>query len=418
LPFANVVRFVESLLRSDGLCLLLAHGLAKGHPGAPSVGFMATALQVEPPEPPLRCRMRRWWVLGLSVVTLLGVLAWPATSYIRALTYPGQASFLVRTVEWVCDNGGGGVVDLLESWWYAQPPSGAAPSTSSLPSPAVAASGARAPAPIPVARGLTALRGEGRWVAGRAGADGSPVVFTTFERPDVQHPSIVAGVASIDAGATRLRLVAGTTQPDHTSPARSAQVPPDARGGLVATFNSGFKMADANGGFRADGHSVGTLRRGAASVVIRADGSATVGQWGRDIAGGPDVVAVRQNLDLVVDNGRAVDALADNAGDRWGTTKNQVQYTWRSGMGVDAAGNLLYVGGANLNLETLAHALVQAGAVRGMQLDIHSEMVAFLTYPVGAAHAVNGVKLLPDMPGSLDRYLVPDQRDFFAVTLR
>lgn len=31
----------------------------------------------------------------------------------RALTYPGQASFLVRTVEWVRDNGGG-VVDLLE----------------------------------------------------------------------------------------------------------------------------------------------------------------------------------------------------------------------------------------------------------------------------------------------------------------
>jgi hypothetical protein len=31
---------------------------------------------------------------------------------------------------------------------------------------------------------------------------------------------------------------------------------------------------------------------------------------------------------------------------------------------------------------------------------------------------IGAMKLLPDMPGSLDRSLVPDQQDFFAVTLR
>ena len=58
--------------------------------------------------------------------------------------------------------------------------------------------------------------------------------------------------------------------------------------------------------------------------------------------------------------------------------------------------------------------MVQAGAIRGMQLDIHNEMVDFLSYPAGAAHALIGVKLLPNMASSSDRYLVPDQRDFFA----
>jgi hypothetical protein len=86
-------------------------------------------------------------------------------------------------------------------------------------------------------------------------------------------------------------------------------------------------------------------------------------------------------------------------------------YTWRSGLGVDAVGNLVYVGGSGLNLVTSANALVQAGAVRGMQSDIHNQVVAFLSYP-------SGVKPLPDMPGSLDCYPVPDRRDFFAVTLR
>ena len=46
-------------------------------------------------------------------------------------------------------------------------------------------------------------------------------------------------------------------------------------------------------------------------------------------------------------------------------------------------GNPLYVGGANLDLATLADALAQAGAIRGMQLDIHDEMIDFLSYPVG-----------------------------------
>jgi hypothetical protein len=53
-----------------------------------------------------------------------------------------------------------------------------------------------------------------------------------------------------------------------------------------------------------------------------------------------------------------------------------------------------------------------------MQLDNHNEMVDFLSYRVGAAHAVVGVKLLADMAGNCDRYLVPDQRDFFAGTRR
>lgn len=362
--------------------------------------------------------MRRWTVLALSVVALCGALAWPAASYVRALSYPGQASFMVRTVEWMRDNGGGGLVDLAESWWYAKPPTGSAPNPSSLPAPATGSSAAHGPTPIPVIPDLAPLSGEGRWRPGRVGADGSPVLFTTFERPDVVHSSVVAGVARLDGRTTRFRLVAGTTQPDRTSSAVTAQVPLDARAGLVATFNSGFKIADAHGGFLADGHAVGALRTGAASVVIRNDGSATVGQWGRDVTSRPNVLAVRQNLDLVVDNGRAVDALSTNSGNRWGSPKNQSQYTWRSGLGIDRAGNLLYVAGANLNLTTLAHALVQAGAMRGMQLDIHNEMVTFLAYPDGAAHTLIGVKLLPNMPGSRDRYLVPDQRDFFEVTLR
>jgi hypothetical protein len=65
----------------------------------------------------------------------------------------------------------------------------------------------------------------------------------------------------------------------------------------------------------------------------------------------------------------------------------------------------------------LAAAMVKAGIVRGMELDIHTQMVTFSTYRPdrpGSAPA----HLLPTMAGLADRYLKPDQRDFFAVELR
>jgi hypothetical protein len=356
----------------------------------------------------------------LPLLALVVLLVVPTMSYAQALTYPGDAPLSVRTVEWVRDHGGGGIVDTLENWWYASPPSGAGPDPASLPSRSAAPRGApavSAPAPLGVAVGLTPLPGEGRWVAGRRDAMGRPAIYTTFERPDPQHPSVVAGVARIDTRTTALNLIAGTAQPVRDRRPGVGQVPPADRGALVAAFNSGFKTGDARGGFVVGGHTLIPLRQGAAAAMIRRDGTATVGQWGRDMTTGPKVVAVRQNLDLIVDGAHPVAGLTLNAGQRWGSAKNQFQYTWRSALGVDATGNLIYVGGAGMNLATLAAALARAGAIRGMQLDIHSDMVDFFTYPHGATTS-GGVKLLPTMPSGSRRYLEPDQRDFFAVTLR
>jgi hypothetical protein len=161
-------------------------------------------------------------------------------------------------------------------------------------------------------------------------------------------------------------------------------VPPELRAGLVAAFNSGFKMAAAQGGFYADGRYARPLRDGAASLVVDRNGRMSVAAWGRDARFGPDVAAVRQNLALIVDNGVADPGLGSNAGGRWGSARNQLQYTWRSAVGTDPAGNLVYVGGNQLNLTALAHALTLAGVSRGMELDIHPRMVDLLGYHPGA----------------------------------
>src|SRR5664280_1703471 len=97
--------------------------------------------------------------------------------------------------------------------------------------------------------------------------------------------------------------------------------------------------------------------------------TATVGQWGRDVRLGPQVVAVRQNLALLVDGGQVVPGIADNTGNRWGATLGNKLYVARSGLGVTATGQLVYVAGPSLSAATLADLLARAGTNRGADGD-------------------------------------------------
>ena len=60
--------------------------------------------------------------------------------------------------------------------------------------------------------------------------------------------------------------------------------------------------------------------------------------------------------------------------------------------------------------------MIRAGAVRAMELDINTYWTSFITYKFpGAGGAAN---LLPTMDRSPQRYLTPDDRDFFAVYVK
>lgn len=350
----------------------------------------------------------------IVLLALVLALIYPVTTYVRALTYPGTASFAVRTTDWLRDDmGAGGIVTTIENWYYTRKtPSNAPPAADSLPRAAthVDPTGTRT-ADLDVPRGLL---GEGRWVPGTVDANGRGVLYTTFVRPDAAHGGVVAAAAWLNQKLTTAKAVAGTKEPNR-DPNRAARVPTSMRSRLMVDFNSGFKMVDANGGAYLDRRPVAPLRDGAASVVIHAGGRVSVDQWGRDTRMSSDVVSVVQSLDLVVDHGRVVAGLGTNRDARWGSARSQFQYTWRSGLGTDSGGNLIYVAGNELTLATLAHAMHEAGIVRGMQLDIHPGMVSFNYFPRPAA---SPTKLLPTLSSPPDRYLSTDLRAFFAVALR
>ena len=370
-------------------------------------------------------------VVALIVATALVLSPWEV-SFGAALAGGGPGSVSARAAEWARDHGGASLVAWIENQWYShhappkggRPPRGAIPSgASAAPAPAAQTRAAAAlahlaaPAPIaPLAR--PALPGEGVWHPAGRTVGGVPAVYEAFLRPDAVHTSLVAGVAWLDTKLLHAALYSGSYIPGGGPWSLTAPVSPTAATRLVAAFNSGFRLKDAMGGYYAEGRVAAPLRAGAASFVVYRDGTATVADWGRDASMTPDVVAVRQNLRLLVDGGAPVPGLATDRA--WGATVRNRVYVWRSGVGVTAAGALVYAAGPGLDVPSLASLLARAGAVRAMELDINTDWVNFTAYspadPLGAATAANGATLLAGMHGGAGRYVGPWwNRDFIAL---
>jgi hypothetical protein len=339
-----------------------------------------------------------------------------AFSFYSAMTKPSNTSFGVNAVEWLRDNGAAGLVSEFESIYYSfnAPSKGGRPLKKLPKVGAAAGPSVASDAPIPIAPVIRpALSGEGQWRGtGPLVGGAAPVLVTTF-RPDPNYPQMVAGVAWIDHTRTSMALYPGRYEPPNDG-SQQAQVPPQMRSGLLATFNSGFKLEDSRGGFVSQGHLYAPLRDGQATLIGTSAGAVDVRTWTGGPDPGPGIAFARQNLPLIVEGGRLNPALSNDS--LWGVTLGNAVRVWRSGIGVDAHGNLIYAAADIQTAQSLARILQRAGAVRAMQLDINYEWTTFNFF--GAFGARDPVKLLPGMSRPATRYLSPDDRDFFAVYAR
>ncbi len=350
-----------------------------------------------------------------------------------ALGNPGMGSSAgARAAEWFRTHGGSSIVNWAENQWYSHhpPPVGGTPPKSAIPhlgtarQPTGRAAGAVAHLAAPGRLTSPAgswLPGEGVWHPVGRRVDAYPAVYETWVRPDAVHTSLVIGVAWMDTKLLRATLYSGSTIPGGGPYRHTAPVSPSAARSIVAAFNAGFLMDNAQGGYYTDGKTVIPLRTGAASFIVYRNGTANIVKWGRDATMTPDVVSVRQNLDLLVDDGKPVPGLNPNDTTQWGFTLGNAVDVWRSGLGVTADGALVYVGGPGLNITTLADILARAGAIRAMELDINTDWVSLATYapgsPHGAATAANGTDLLPSMFGTPARYFESWwSRDFITMS--
>ncbi len=264
------------------------------------------------------------------------------------------------------------------------------------------------------------LANEGRWQPLGVRVQHVPTMFVAYVRPDNVHTSLLTTVVWMDTKLLRPVLYAGTQLPGGSGWRHYALIPKADRSGLVSAFNSGFAMDDIKGGWYSEGRAAKPLLGGGATFVIYRDGTVDVGQWGRDVQMSGAVASARQNLTLIVDHGQTVPGLAQANFRDWGVTYGGAVLVWRSGIGIDRNGGLIYAAGNGLSAFSLARILARAGAVRAMELDINHTWMTFDYFRPnpGSEWGVKPTKMLDNPYRTPYRYLTPDERDFVALFLR
>ncbi|HEX3493556.1 MAG TPA: hypothetical protein VHU92_29740 [Streptosporangiaceae bacterium] len=381
-----------------------------------------------PPRRRRRLRDRR--IVQVIAALLVVALIWLSWSIGTALTTAGGGSFAQRMAEWARGHYLGPVVTLGEWLTYSPPKVGGKPSFS-LAGPSAAANKTSGTPPVrhrprhyPAPHRLASpagrpLPGEGAWRVAYS-VKHHPAIYTTFLRPDKVHTSYVAGIVNMNQKLLKFQLRPGVEDPGPGGYGGAQPViAPGHRRGLAATFNGGFKIASAQGGFWLHGTQRGPLIKGAASMVYYRDGSMRIGVWGSDLHMTPDVVGVRQNLRPIVEHGQIPATVDQNVQSSWGATLGGGYYVWRSGIGVTNTGQVIFVYGPALDVRTLASLLKRAGCVEAMELDINPDWTNFMYYKPGHHPAdPTPVNLLPDQVQPATRYYALANRDFTAVFAR
>jgi len=277
--------------------------------------------------------------------------------------------------------------------------------------------------------GTAAAAGEGTWSPVGRTVRGAHAVYQTTLVPPGGARS--AGIAWMDTRLLAARLYSGSKSPGGGPYRYTAPIQPAQATTLVAAFNGGFMMPAAGGGYYTQSRVIDPLRRGAASLVIYANGSVDIGAWGSDVRMAPNVVGVRQNLVPLVAGGRPTPQAASSDWQAWGATCGAVscassvpgiESQWRTGLGITADGALVYAAGPDLDPLQLAQLLARARVVRGMQLDINPNWPDFVSYdpPAGAlARPSNGRKLLSStVQGPSTFFEAWWARDFITMSAR
>ena len=389
--------------------------------------------------------MRRWRRRRILIAApFVVVVLWAGVSYTVWTLQPTSMTWGEHSAEWVRNDVpfGNWMVDQGEHAYYtANAPKTGGPQLKTLPavgltpaqtsSPGSASSPGPAGSPTssptsPVAVGPPAvtpvfphpLPGEGVWKPAGPSLNGGPPVLVTTFRPETAYPEIVAYVAWFDHTRTEIGYYPGRYEPPSAVDRGPMMVPVDQRNRLLATFNGGFTYVDGDNGSADNGRTNEPLKDGNATLIGYRDGRVAIVNWSGGPNAGSDVAWARQSLAPIVWNGKLNPELNDDPNSaQWGYTLGGTTRVWRSGVGVDSRGNLIYVAADDQTVITLAKILQHAGAVRAMEFDINPEWHTLITY----THNDNG-DLVPTLVGpnpmqTSNRYLVPDDRDFFAVYL-
>ncbi|MDQ2644093.1 MAG: hypothetical protein M3020_09780 [Myxococcota bacterium] len=296
------------------------------------------------------------------------------------------------------------------------------------------------------------LRGEGKWVSlendpfviKNIGAP-SPFVFS-FIRTDRKRIYSQVYVTLWDPRQVELDMVSGTVEPKSaTGETGPGVVPrsPRVLSRFVGAFNGGFQAVHGEFGMMANRVVYLPPKPYGATVAKLDDGSTAFGTWPENTAIPNDVVSFRQNMTALVAN----DKINPYKRHWWGGVPpgwTEESRTVRSAICATREGFVGYFYGASVDPDVLGAAMVRAHCRYGVHLDMNPGHTGLEFYRVAKKGTLPKLKRpldnvweargsLPDAPDwefmarrmirfmalmNFPRYVNPEARDFFYLTLR
>ncbi|HET7901057.1 MAG TPA: hypothetical protein VFL59_07695 [Candidatus Nanopelagicales bacterium] len=220
----------------------------------------------------------------------------------------------------------------------------------------------------------------------------------------------------MDPSALRFRFVPGTRVPEGSPVSAADRAPSTWTSGMLAAFDSGYKLRDHVGGYRYLGRTVAPLRPGLGAFSISSDGTLSVGVWGRDLTLSSSTVVVRENLRPLVVGG-AVQASPSDSARTWGIANGNAPQVNRSALGRLADGSLVFEFGHDVTAWQMARALASIGAVDAVMLDMNRSWPTGFVYRPGSAGR-DGRRIDPGIVRSPSTYLQRFTKDFVVVSAR
>lgn len=269
-------------------------------------------------------------------------------------------------------------------------------------------------------------KGDGVWVpvADPAAPDAPPVLYKTLLHPDVKRPWAELFVVALDMRLIDLHVVAGSQEPEATTPegrayARPAIIPEAHHGGLLAAFNGGFKAAHGRWGMKVDGVEILKARHHGCTIARYQDGSIALRPWYDAQDDAALMVWYRQTPPCMFHDGKRHPGLWDPDSKGWGAALEGDTVIRRSAMGMNPSGTILFVSMSNhTSAQAIAAGMEHAGADDVAQLDVNWSFPRFVMFPLedGKRKAESLFPGFEVEPGDYlrDRML----RDFFYLTRR
>lgn len=267
--------------------------------------------------------------------------------------------------------------------------------------------------------------GDGLWVplADARHPEESPRLYKTLLHPDRNRSWAEVFVVAVDLRQTDLEMVPGTREPKAETPEsakleRPGRIPASAEPRLLAAFNGGWKTEHGHYGMGVGGLTLIPPRKTSCTVARTRDGRVRIASWDALADSKDDLAWWRQTPRCMYENGTMHALLNQQETAAWGATVDGDTIIRRSAIGIDAAGETLFVSITNhTTARALADAMHFAGASTVAQLDVNWSFPKFVVYEPNAEGVLEATPLAEGFEFDKGEYLRrASLRDFFFIT--